>query len=211
MRDACALAPRAAWSAIGRTVRQARVATPAFVASLTNFRRGIAAARRPRVTADLSTLIQSDHDDLNRLLVAMVASATPVCELSERLDSFRLALAVHAAAEANVMRLLLARHDEPALRAIAELTEAEHLRMQTLAAAMSRSRPGSEQWYADALELRIAALDHATRAELARWTLDDRVVQGRRQILAADYATERFRILTAGSSTPTPSGPRVLG
>jgi hypothetical protein len=69
-----------------------------------------------------------------------------------------------------------------------------------MADALCRLRPGTEPWLASVLELRVAVLDHASRAELVRWTLDEHLTRGRTKMLAADYATERFR--TLGETSP---------
>jgi hypothetical protein len=45
----------------------------------------------------------------------------------------------------------------------------------------------------------VLLLDHASRAELARWTLHDHVPLPLHRALAADYATERMRILARTS------------
>jgi len=149
---------------------------------------------------DFNALVRRDHDDLDQALVAMVATATRPDELVELLDVFRLALAVHVVAEAKVLARLLAGGDVvPALRAIVEHGCDEHLRQQAAADALVLVTPGSEEWYAEALELRIAVLDHATRAELLRWTLRDHLSAERCRRLSADYATERMRVLARTS------------
>jgi hypothetical protein len=76
---------------------------------------------------------------------------------------------------------------------------AEHVAQQVAVDALAATRPGSDNWYARALELRVLVLDHATRAELARWTLQDHVPTALHHTLAHDYATERMRVLARTS------------
>ena len=149
---------------------------------------------------DFVHLVTRDHDDLDRALVAMVTPGAPREELSELLDSLRLALAIHVAAEDKVMRGLLLHHDAPALRDMVARLRTEHRRQQATADALCDIRPGSEPWNASVLELRLAVLDHASRAELVRWTLSAHLARGRGRRLAADYATERLR--TLGQTSP---------
>jgi hypothetical protein len=145
------------------------------------------------VSWDLSTLVRRDHDDLDAAVVAMVASATPCHELVSLLDAGRLALAVHVAAETDVLDKLRRIGVPPALEQVIELVRAEHGEQVRLAAQLAAVTPGSEPWYTLALELRIMLLDHATRSEYMRWSLDDHVEPEQRRWLAAEYATERMR------------------
>jgi hypothetical protein len=152
------------------------------------------------VPPDFVALVSRDHDDLDRALVAMVTPETKTEELSELLDSLRLALAIHVAAEDKVMRVVLLHHDTPALRDLVVRSRNEHRRHQASADALCGLRPGTEPWCASVLELRVAVLEHASRAELVRWTLAQHLTRGRGRTLAADYATERFR--TLGETSP---------
>lgn len=149
---------------------------------------------------DVCALVRRDHDDLDRALVAMVDSATAVGELVSLLDVFKLALAVHVAAEAKVLITLLdqAPGSLP-LRAIAEKIRDEHAEQQRGTDALASTRPGSQDWYARALELRVAVLDHAAQSELMRWTLQDQVALAAHGALASQYATERLRVLSRTS------------
>jgi hypothetical protein len=148
---------------------------------------------------DVYGLVRRDHDDLDRALVVMADPTTATDELAPLLDIFRLALSVHVAAEAKVFATLLEAVARPdALRRVVAEAREEHAEQHRLVDALGAARPGSERWYALVLELRVLVLDHATRAELARWTLQDLEPLVHRR-LAHDYATERMRVLARTS------------
>ena len=130
----------------------------------------------------------------------MVEPSTPADELTNLLEVFRLGLAVHLVAEARVFATLLALARPPkALRLqIAKLKE-EHLAQQRSAKLLQRIRPGSQDWYLCALELRVLVLDHARREDYMRGTLHDHVSPMINHGLAAEYATERLRLLATTS------------
>ena len=149
---------------------------------------------------DLCELVRSDHTDLDRALSGMVDPTTSNHELTNLLEVFRLALAVHVAAEIKVLDVLPFRVEVvPVLRELIAQTRAEHVAQQATADALSRVAPGSGTWYGRALELRVLVLDHAARAELLRWTLADHVPLDLRRQLASEYATERLRLLATTS------------
>ncbi len=150
---------------------------------------------------ELSALIRSDHTDLDRALVAMVEPSTPNAELVSLLEAFRLALAVHVAAEVKVLDTLPTLVSPiPVMRELIAQTRGEHVSQQAAAETLSRVIPGTCAWYARALELRVLVLDHSARAELLRWTLNDHVPAKIRRELAGLYATERMRVL--GTTSP---------
>jgi hypothetical protein len=149
---------------------------------------------------DVCALVRRDHDDLDRALGAMVDPTTPIGELPALLDVLKLALAVHVAAEGKVFETLLeALHGPEALRMIIEQTRSAHFDQSAALDGLAAARPGSATWYTRALELRVLILDHAERAELARWTLQDHVPLPLHRALARDYATERMRVLARAS------------
>jgi hypothetical protein len=149
---------------------------------------------------DVCALVRADHDDQDRALAAMVDPRTAVDELSTLLDVLKLAFAVHVSAEAKVFDALLdVVHGPEVLTLIVVHAREEHAAHQRKLDALSLARPGSDVWYGQALELRIGLLDHASRAELARWTLQDHVPVVLRRALASDYATERMRMLARTS------------
>lgn len=152
------------------------------------------------MTLDVWGLVRADHEDLDRALVAMVDPATRPKELTNLLEVFRLALAVHTAAEAAVLDLLLSRMRAPrALGMLATQTRAEHVAQRTAAEALMGVRPASLDWYQHALQLRVLFVDHTFRADHARWTLLDHVPAEVRRTLASEYATERMRVLASTS------------
>ncbi|HEY1555812.1 MAG TPA: hypothetical protein VGF94_13330 [Kofleriaceae bacterium] len=145
--------------------------------------------------------MRRDHDDLDRALVIMVDEATRPDDLAVMLDVFRLALAVHVAAEATVFEVLLARIDGPrALTMLVAQARDEHGAQYHAAERPAKARPASIDWYSRALELRVLVLDHAARAELTRWTLQEHVPVAIHRALASGYATERMRVL--GRTSP---------
>jgi hypothetical protein len=152
------------------------------------------------MTLDVWGLVRGDHDDLDRALTAMVDPATPPKELANLLEVFRLALAVHAAAESAVFDLLLTRvHAPRTLGMLATQTRVEHVAQRMAADALHGVRPASLDWYEHALQLRVLVVDHALRANHTRWTLLDHVPAEVRRALASEYATERMRVLASTS------------
>lgn len=149
---------------------------------------------------DVCALMRRDHDDLDRGLVAMVDPMTPIDELMTLLDVMKLALAVHVAAEVKVFQSLLAA--VPGLlpvRLVDTQSRDDHTRQHQVLDSLARTRAGSDAWYSRALELRVLVMDHAERADLARWALHDHVPPPLRRRLASDYATERLRVLARTS------------
>ena len=149
---------------------------------------------------DVCALVRRDHDDLDRALGAMVDPKTSPKELASLLDIFRLALAVHTAAEAKVLDALLQRVKGPrTLNMLALQTRIEHVAQRAAADALVGIRPASIAWYDGALELRVTVMDHAARADQTRWTLEDHVPVDVQRALAGEYATERMRVLASTS------------
>jgi hypothetical protein len=149
---------------------------------------------------DVCILAQRDHEDLDLGLRAMVEPATPPRELQNLLDIVRLGLAIHLVAEARVHDSLLALvRPPPVLRLqLARLRE-EHRAQQRAVDALTSMAPGSCAWYTAALELRVLVLDHARREDYLRPALEDHVATPLRRRLAAEYATERMRLLASTS------------
>jgi hypothetical protein len=157
---------------------------------------------------DLCELVRNDHLDLDRALLAMLEPATTNAEQVNLLEVFRLALAVHIAAEAQVLDSLKARMGLPsALSMVITQVKCEHIAQQGAAEALQWTAPGTGTWYSRVLELRVLVLDHGARAELLRWSLNDHVPQPIRRELASAYATERMRVLA--STSPIHTAERV--
>jgi hypothetical protein len=149
---------------------------------------------------DVCALVRRDHEDMDRAFAAMVDPVTPPNELSNLLDVMRLALAVHTAAEAKVLELLLARMTLPrTLGMLVTQTRLEHVAQRAGVDALTRIRPASLAWYEYALELRVLVLDHSGRADQLRWTLEDHVPHDLQRRLGSEYATERMRVLASTS------------
>jgi hypothetical protein len=153
-----------------------------------------------RMVVDLCGLVRRDHDDLDRALHVLVDPTTTADDLTALLDVFQLALAVHVAAEAIVVTWLLnGIVAPPALRMVVAQASYVHDAQQRAAIALAAVSPATSAWYERALELRVLVLDHTTRAELTRWTLQDHVPMILHSTLAARYATERMRVLARTS------------
>jgi len=149
---------------------------------------------------DVCALVRRDHEDIDRAFSAMIDPATPPKELSNLLEILRLALAVHSAAEAKLLALLLARAESPrSLTMLACHTRLEHVAQRAAADDLTRMRPASISWYEHAIELRSFVLEHAARAEQMRWTLLDHVSPELYRTLGSEYATERMRVLASTS------------
>jgi hypothetical protein len=148
----------------------------------------------------VSTLVRRDHDDIDRAFSVLIDPATPPRELVEMLDVVKLATCVHAAAEARILQLLVAR--TPSLRVIsmiANQTRAEHVTISNALDALASLRPASLAWYEHAIELRAVNLDHAVRSEQLRWTLRDHVPADLPELLASEYATQRMLVLSTSA------------
>jgi hypothetical protein len=151
-------------------------------------------------TRDVCELVRRDHDDIDQAFALMVDPATPPDELNHLLEILRLALAVHTAAEAKVLDLLLARTNVPrSLGMLVAQTRLEHVAQRSGVDSLTRIRPASVAWYEYALELRVLVLDHAGRAEQMRWTLEDHVPRDLHRELGSEYAAERLRVLASTS------------
>lgn len=149
---------------------------------------------------DVCALVRRDHDDIDRAFSAMIDPATPPKELSNLLEILRLALAVHSAAEAKVLDLLLARAVGPrSLPSLASQSRLEHVAQRAAADALTRLRPGSIGWYEHTIELRSLVLEHAARADQWRWTMLEHVSPAVQQEIRGEYATERMRVLASTS------------
>ncbi|HTL33638.1 MAG TPA: hypothetical protein VL326_10955 [Kofleriaceae bacterium] len=134
----------------------------------------------------------------------MVDPLTEPTELANLLDVFRLALAVHSAAEATMLDALQSWGGSPrTLSILAMQTRVEHGAQRAAAESLALLRPASIAWYSHALELRVLVLDHSSRADHMRWTLDEHVPTAIQQGLAGQYATQRMRVLASTSPLAT--------
>jgi hypothetical protein len=149
---------------------------------------------------DVCVLMRRDHDDIDRAFSAMIDPATPPKELSNLLEVVRLALAVHSAAEAKVLDLLLANFEGPrSLPSLAGQSRLEHIAQRAATDALVRLRPGSIGWYEHTIELRVLVLEHAVRVDMWRWSLLEKVSPELSRVLVSEYATERLRVLASTS------------
>lgn len=147
------------------------------------------------MAVDLCDLLRNDHDDLDRALGAMIDPITTTRELSSLLEIVQLALAVHSAAEAKILEMMLSHGVVPrTLGLLASQVQTEHAAQRAAAAALTHIRPGSIGWYSHAQGLRRLVVDHATRAD---W---QHIPVSLQRALAGEYATERMRVL--GTTQP---------
>lgn len=147
------------------------------------------------MAVDLCDLLRNDHEDLDRALGAMIDPITTTRELVSLLEVVQLGLAVHSAAEARVLEMMLAQAVIPrTLGMLASQVQTEHAAQRAAAAALIRIRPGSIGWYTHVQGLRRLVEDHATRADWQHIPLN------LQRVLAAEYATERMRVL--GTTAP---------
>jgi hypothetical protein len=143
---------------------------------------------------DLQGLIRRDHDDLDLALEAMLDPRNPVEELAGLVDVFRLAMAVHVAAEHRVLREMLASEYSPARSAYAANVAREHGHHLSVAERLAHDH-GTAGWCERALDLRVTMLMHWWRSDRKVRQSHDPFSQQASQALAGLYATERLRIL----------------
>lgn len=149
---------------------------------------------------DLWRLLQRDHDDIEAGLAAMVHPATPHDELGRLTEVMRLALAVHAAAEAKVADAVLDALDRShAAMAIISSTRTAHRRQRRACDALLTIEVATSSWYEATLELRDDVLYHAGRSEHALRSLCETLSEKTRRALARVYATERLRMFASTS------------
>ncbi len=149
---------------------------------------------------DVSALMQRDHEDIDRAFAAMVDPATAPNQMIWLLECARLAMAVHSAAELKVMDGLARRREtSPIFQLLAMQSRQEHAAQRAAAEELATVRPATIRWYERAFEVRSSAAEHAGRADHLRWTLLDHVPAALRAAAAAEYATERLRVLASAS------------
>src|SRR5690348_1439135 len=101
--------------------------TPHAVAGPPDSTDGIEPAVPATMADDVATLIRLDHEDLDRILLAMVEPAASPSECVTFLEALRIGFAAHAGAQASVLRRLLCDAAIPqALRMIISATFDEH-------------------------------------------------------------------------------------
>jgi hypothetical protein len=149
---------------------------------------------------DLCDLIRRDHEELVRALAALVDPSATRTKMAEHLDLFRVALEVHAAAEAKALEALRARATDSCIRAlIARDTSSDHDAHRRAATALLRVRPGTDAWHDAAGELEVAMLEHVCRTARTWWTVREYAPQALRKQLAVEYANERMKAATSPS------------
>lgn len=144
--------------------------------------------------ADVLLLLHRDHEDLDRVLAAMLEPATSAVECVGLLEALRIGFTAHASAHGTVLqRLAEDRESPPHLRVLLAAVLDEHREQSRSLAILATLRPGSAAWTTRALELRVLMLDHASREDSVRAALCDQLDSPTRTLLARDYAGERLR------------------
>ena len=144
--------------------------------------------------ADVLLLLHRDHEDLDRVLAAMLEPKTTAAECVGLLEALRIGFTAHASAHGTVLRRLAEDRESPAhLRALLAGVLNEHREQSRALATLATLRPGSAAWTTRALELRVLMLDHASREDSVRAALCDQLDSPTRTLLARDYAGERLR------------------
>lgn len=147
---------------------------------------------------DVCALVRRDHEDLDRTLTALLDERRSRSERIELLDAFRIGLVAHVAAESAVFANLVVRTRPPLLvRLIVKQLDEEHHTQLAAIDSIAMEQTGSSTWCERLLQLRIQFLDHAAREDYFPSSLHDHVPAHERRQLAAEYATERLRAMSA--------------
>lgn len=141
------------------------------------------------------TLLQRDHDDLQRGLDEIAYSTANPAQLRNTLDGVRLGLTAHTEAEDIVLHGALAKLATPGLELAVAHGRSAHLTQEGALAALVCSRPGTGAWRDRAIHLRDLIHAHATQelAELVPLLRENAPAVYQR--LAGAFATERLRQL----------------
>jgi len=149
---------------------------------------------------DVSALMKRDHEDIDRAFAAMLDPVTAPNEMIWLLECVRLAMAVHSAAELQVMDSLARRRGgPPILELLATQSRQEHAAQRAAVEDLASVRPATIRWYDKVFDVRVHLAEHAGRADHLQWTLLDHVSADLRAAMAAEYATERMRVLASTS------------
>ena len=144
---------------------------------------------------DFMTLLQRDHDDLQRGLDEIAYSTANPAHLRNTLDGVRLGLTAHTEAEDIVLHGVLAKLAAPGLELAVAHGRSAHLTQEGALAALVCSRPGTGAWRDRAIHLRDLIYTHSNQviAELVPVLRDS--APAVYSWLAGAFATERLRQL----------------
>jgi len=141
------------------------------------------------------TLLQRDHDDLQRGLDDIAYSTVNPAHLRNTLDGVRLGLAAHSEAEDIVLHGALAKLGAPGIELAVAHGRAAHLTQEGALAALVCSRPGTGAWRDRAIHLRDLIHTHATQVVTELVPLLRDSAPAVYSWLAGAFATERLRQL----------------
>ena len=147
----------------------------------------------------LVDLVQCDHDEISRLLDAIVTPSAPRSHVIDALDGLRLAVLAHTIAEARTMRGLAKLEPLPRVLEHAAETCVEHAAHQASVDTLVRENLFAPSWWELAVDLRKRMVDHAFWIERTTMLLSECVPLHLQAQLARTYATERMRVLATTS------------
>ena len=148
---------------------------------------------------DVTSLVREDHDQLDHMLLVL-AAASPA-EAFELFDRLQTRFAAHVFAQTFALRDVLGPAPFPrALAMIVRKLEDEHRNQARALAAIALASPGTRAWVERTLELHALVLDHATREEHMRASLEDHVSGESRRVLSDVYSTVRAQRLLAADT-----------
>jgi hypothetical protein len=153
--------------------------------------------------ADLLTLLQRDHVDLQQELTRLLDPDATVAQLRGSLDGVRLGLTAHSEAEDIVLGRFAAI---TALETLVAQARAAHLAQEGALSALVSARPGTTAWRQRAQRLRDLVRAHA--GHTAEHLVPALRVHASESYagLAGAFATERLRQL----AMMQPSAPLVI-
>lgn len=153
--------------------------------------------------ADLFTLLQRDHVDLQTELTRLFDPTATGVQLASSLDGVRLGLTAHAEAE----DIVLGRFEMvTALGALVAQARAAHVGQEGALSALVGTRPGTAAWRDRAYRLRELVHNHALQEQQYLMPALKRHARDTYAELAGAFATERLRQL----AMLQPSAPFVV-
>lgn len=144
----------------------------------------------------LWTLIDRDHEDIDRALGAITDAATSIEDTITELDGLRIGFAAHAIAQHRVLRAVLHRQTvPPPLQFLVAQSAATHRVQEAAVWSLAYQALGSRGMRQRARELRDAMHDDAERETAClRPALVDYLSPSAYRELAPAYATQRLRL-----------------
>lgn len=149
-----------------------------------------------RMTMDLLTLLQRDHDDIVGGLTQLADPEATAAEIRTALDGVRLGLTAHAEAEDIVMyHVLVELAPGELVNAMVARMRAMHLEQESGLSSLVCATPGTTTWRDRAVRLRDLVRSHATYEEEHVLPAIRSAAPAVYDRLAGAFATERLRQL----------------